>query len=186
MIGSDMCSLYGRAMPVNVKNVIRYVTDSDLDDGRLIQDPELNSMLDAFRTTYPKKFKCRRDRCGNTLGFWAFFGQEARVVPGPARRSKKDRIAGTSTAEEGGTSVIGGEVDLLFPDFQHQERFDVAIEWAMRGDGVIRLATNPEIGSGWPLRWDFVCPSCGAEYTYTNREMLLKFLRAVYAHRDSI
>jgi len=50
----------------------------------------------------------------------------------------------------------------------------------MTRSGVIRLETNPEVGSGWPLRWRFTCPRCHATRVHTNKDMLSLFLYTIY------
>jgi hypothetical protein len=163
------------------------------DDAALLYHPTLTEFLTPLRPTYPKAFWCPADRCNQTIAFWAIASAGNRIVPGPARRPKKNRKAGvyeyadefvTTLGET--TSVAGGDVDLLFPDLDHLERAEEAVEWAERGDGIIRAEANPKVASGWPLRWVFTCPKCGNVYRYTNHQMLILFLQAIYARKDRI
>lgn len=180
-------------MAPNVNYVIRWLSDTDLGEGELIYNPVLNPMLDEHRSTYPIAYRCSKEGCSKAIAYWALDSQGARVVPGPARRAKKRRLAGEYPTEEDpwrqqpeGTEIVGGVADLVFPDFVWEGRFDVAIEYAMKGEGNISLATNPSVGSGWPLRWTFTCPRCRSQYTHTNKQMLVMFLQAVSARQASI
>ena len=180
---------------LNVNRVIQYLRDAELDEAEFILDSELNHLLDEFRSTYPLPYKCRKERCGKTLAYWAFHSTGAYIAPGPERHSRKDQVAGIhprltpyrpgepETLEE---AIVGGVADLQFPDLDFEHRFDESVEWAMKGDGVIGLETNPDVGSPWPLRWRFTCPVCGGEYVHTNQEMLRLFLHALYARRREI
>lgn len=82
--------------------------------------------------------------------------------------------------------MIGGVIDLRFPGLNFQHRFDEPIEWAMSPQTSIKLATNPSVGSPWPLRWVFTCPRCGARSRLKNSQMLDLFLRALYTGRREI
>jgi len=139
-------------------------THNELDEAGLIDDAELNLMLDPYRKTYPLPYKCSRERCSTTLAYWALHSSGARIAPGPERRG----------------------IGLVFPDLDWKQRFEEPIEWAMNGDGVITVETNPTVGSPWPLRWRFTCPRCNNQYVHTNKKMLRFFLQALYARRDQI
>jgi len=151
-------------MTVNVNHVIRYLRESERGEAELIDDAELNLMLDPYRKTYPLPYKCSRERCNTTIAYWALHSTGARIEPGPERR----------------------QTGLVFPDLEWEQRFEEPIDWAMNGDGVISLETNPEVGSGWPLRWRFTCPRCNSQYVHTNKEMLRLFLHTLYARREKI
>ena len=151
-------------MTANANDVIRYLRETELDEGGLIDNAELNLLLDPYRMTYPLPYKCHKDGCKTTLAYWALHSTGARIAPGPERRHN----------------------GLVFPKLKWEQRFEEPIEWAMNGDGVIGLETNPEIGSGWPLRWRFTCPRCNSQYVHTNKEMLRLFLHTLYARRGEI
>ncbi len=182
-------------MTENVNDVVRFLRETELNEAELIDDPELNLMLDSYRLTYPLPYKCSRERCSTTLGYWALHSTGARIAPGPERRHRKGQIAGIYPAEplyrpgrpeRQETAIVGGVADLLFPELEFQHRFEESIEWAENGDGVITLDTNPTVGSGWPLRWRFTCPRCNSQYVHTNKEMLRLFFQTLYARRDEI
>jgi len=183
-------------MLAQVNDLIRYLGESGLGEAELIYDSDLNRMLDPYRQTYPLAHRCPRARCRTTLAFWALASEGARVVPGPKRRERKGRVAGVYPTMTDpldlrrppiqDTRIVGGAADLMFPDLEFTHQKEQAIEWAERGDGLIRSDSNPEIGSGWPLRWTFTCAKCGTPYEYTNSTMLELFLHALYARRGEI
>ena len=193
-----MWPLLLRSSMNNVKHVItsslvRWFDATESSEAELVFDPELNRMLNSIRTTRPVRLKCGASECETTLAYWGLAsGFEARVIPGPKRKPRGKRSAGTYRSELGSllleqTYIIGGAADLVFPDFGWEQRFDQAIEYGMKGEGTIRCEPNPDVGSGWPLRWEFVCPGPGpAHYEYTNSEMLRMFSRAVGFGQDTI
>ena len=178
-------------------DVINWLDETELPEEALIYDPELNRLLDSIRTTRPVHFRCGASECQTILAYWGLTsGGQARVVPGPKRKPRGKRSSGTiqiegpyrpGESQPKVTQIRGGAADLVFPDFGREQRFDEAIEYGMKGEGTIRCEPNPDVGSGWPLRWEFVCPGPGpAHYEYTNSEMLRMFARAVGFGQDTI
>lgn len=181
----------------NVKRVINWLDQTDLHEEDLVYDRELNQLLDSIRTTRPLRFRCGARECQTTLAYWGLAsGHQARVVPGPKRKPRGKRSAATYQQEtaflpgEPPTTIPyiqGGAADLDFPDFGWEQRFDQAIEYGMKVADKIRCEPNPNVGSGWPLRWEFVCDGPGpAHYEYTNTQMLRMFAHTLYIRQDTI
>ncbi|MDF1595745.1 MAG: hypothetical protein P1T08_06570 [Acidimicrobiia bacterium] len=119
-------------------------------------------LLDPLRTTPPLPFQCSRQRCRTTIAYWALTSHGARIAPGPRRRASRDGIAGTHADVEGRTVLVGGAADLMFPDFDHEGRFEVAVEWALDDrQGQINLVSSSTLASPWQRR-SF---TCNANYT---------------------
>jgi len=191
-----------RSYMANVKHVInndviQWLDTTESSEAELVFDPELNRMLNSIRTTRPVRLKCGASECETTIAYWGLSsGFEARVIPGPKRQPRGKRSAGTCRNEPGSllleeTYIIGGAADLDFGDFKWEQRLDIAIEYAEQPGGKIRSEPNPDVGSGWPLRWEFVCPRKTPEgifptFQYTNSEMLRMFARTVGFGQDTI
>jgi hypothetical protein len=60
------------------------------------------------------------------------------------------------------------------------------IRAAMQPGGPISLSTNPEVASGWPLRYTLHCRPCGESYPMTNNRMLRLIAEAVEANAREI
>lgn len=180
-------------------DVIRWLEEASgsLNEQDLVLNPELNALLDRVRTARPIKLKCDKSRCETVLAYLGLAsGHSARVIPGPKRKPRGKRSSGTYPAE--GTYrpgrqpihskyVVGGAADLVFPDFGREGRFDEAIEYGQRGEGAIRCVPNPEVSSGWPLKWEFHCPGPGiAHYEFTNSALIRMFATAVQWRQDTI
>ena len=182
-------------MTVNVNGVVRWLRDHrDLSEAEIVDHPDLNELLDPIRSHGPLPFRCNRERCNTTIAYWALTSHDARIAPAPKRRSTQARVAGRyplppdvngagsrMRMTDPRSSIVGGVADLDFPEgFDHDGRYELAVEWALGGDqSQINVLTNPDVKSPWQLRWVFMCPKCGAEHQYTNRTMLDLFLKAV-------
>lgn len=173
------------SMVANANTVVRWLKTTELGDSALIDHAQLNEMLDPVRSTGPLRLMCSGDRCRTTLAYWALASQDARVIPAPARRTTTDSLQGTYSAEESEWRVrekplvASGEYDLLYPGLDHEGRYPQYVEWALRDDTNIHVEANPGIGSGYPLRFRFTCPRCEADDPYTNKRMLIEYLRAL-------
>jgi len=187
--------------PVITSALVQWLDSTDLSEADLVLDPELNRLLDSIRTSRPVKLKCGAAQCETILAYWAVAsGHTARIIPGPGRKPRGKRAARTHRMKDeyrpgrkppNEKYIVAGAADLVFPDFGREQRLEEAIEYAIKGEGMIRCEPNPDVGSGWPLRWEFVCPrktSAGVHPTfqYTNREMLSMFERAVRFKQDTI
>ena len=124
------------SMAPNANNVIRYVDmNADMDPGRLIFDPELNQLIDPWRLIRPKPIRCGRAECSHLIAYWALSSTDARVIPAPRRRLKKDSLIGRYSLETqgfptAGSRTTGGDYDLLYPGLHHTGRFAPYIEYA--------------------------------------------------------
>ena len=181
----------------NVKRVVSFIDETHLAEEELVLNPELNELLDPIRTTRPLRYRCSVAECQTTLAYWGLAsGHQARIIPGPKRKPRGKRSAGTYQQEttfrpgEPPSSIPyiqGGAADLEFPDFGWEQKFDPAIEYAQKVADKIRCEPNPDVGSGWPLRWEFICPGPGpAHYEYTNKQMLRMFAHTLYLRQDTI
>jgi hypothetical protein len=169
-----------------VKELLDYLRSTDLTPARVVFDPRLNELLAPLRGLGALPFKCGRRRCRETIVYWALASSEARVLFGPGRRSRRGSVAGPAevASHRSGqmadrTTTLGSEYDLVYPAEAENGRFAAYIHWAMDPDSPVSLASNPEVGSGYPLRFTFDCPRCGSRYTYTNTRMLEMFAQAL-------
>jgi hypothetical protein len=169
---------------VGVNELLSYVERST-DPAAIINDPWLKERLDPFRSLRPIPLKCSAPRCSATLAYLALTSIDARVVFGPRRRPVAHSVIRDGQRQNWeGDPLISGAHDLEYPGLVNSGRFSEYIEWASTSEATIRLAANPEVGSGWPLRFTAHCPRGHPPYPLTNTTMLLLVLRsAAYDHR---
>jgi hypothetical protein len=170
---------YARSVPdrlAHVNELLTYLERAN-DHAALINDPWLNERLDPFRTLRPIPLKCPGRRCSATLAYLALSATDARVQFAPRRQPVARSAIRIGERHSAATPIISGAYDLEYPGLVGSGRFSEYIEWAMTPAATIRLAANPNVGSGWPLRFTAHCPRGHPPYPLTNTTLLLLLIR---------
>jgi hypothetical protein len=170
---------------------LAWLEASNLDESAIATNPEFAAMLDPHRTVEPLPLRCGRERCNRAISYWALSGDGARVVFAPRRRKRPEHRKGTYPTEPDPhpithvnhppETIVSSEADLLWPGLEPTGRYPEYVEWVMAPTSNVELVTNPDLASGYPLRFLFRCPnpSCTAVYRLTNKGMLRLLLAAL-------
>lgn len=180
-------------MEPNANRVIRWLDETELDEAALAVDPELSRMLDPFRLIRPLAFRCGRDRCNTRIAWWAITSQGNRITFAPERGRRK--VRGVYLAEEPPwgrsfwqptESLTSSAAELDYPGIPAHTRYGQDVEWALQEDSPVSVTANPDVKSGYPLRFTFTCPKCQAEYPLANSRMVQLHLRGIELGRGEV